>query len=224
MGFPLFRRLKLRQTMYSSRLKRLRIVKYRPCLLLPLLVLGACAAPYDPLEDYEEVDSVTNLSAPAAEPGNFAPENRGQVERGKYMIELLGCGACHTEGALTGYPDTEQSLAGSTTGIAYTNPLEHKNPGVVYPSNITPDVETGIGGLSDRQIVNAIRAGADQHAGRRITVMPWQGYARMTVEDVDAIVAYLRSIKPIHNKVPAAVPPGTKARYPYVHFGVYQSR
>lgn len=199
-------------------------MKYRTCWLLPLLALGACAAPYDPLEDYEEVDAVTNLNAPPVEPGTFAPQNRGQVERGKYMVELLGCGACHTDGALTGYPDTEQPLAGSTTGIAYTNPLEHKNPGVVYPSNITPDVETGIGGLTDRQIVNAIRAGAGQHAGRRITVMPWQGYARMTVEDVDAIVAYLRSIKPVQNKVPAAVPPGTKASYPYVHFGVYQSR
>ena len=196
----------------------------RQLLLLWLLALGACAAPYDPLEDYEAVDSITDVDAPAAEPGTFAPENRGQVERGKYMVELLGCGACHTQGALTGYPDPEQPLAGSNIGIAYTNPLEHRNPGVVYPSNITPDVETGIGGLSDQQIINAIRAGADQHAGRRITVMPWQGYARMTVDDVNAIVAYLRSIKPVRNEVPPTVPPGSKARHPYVHFGVYQSR
>ena len=199
-------------------------MKYSPYLLLPLLALGACAAPYDPLQDYAEVDAVTDLNAPPAQPGNFAPEHRGQVERGKYMVELLGCGACHTDGALTGSPDTEKPLAGSSTGIAYTNPLEHRYPGVVYPSNITPDVETGIGGLSDQEIVNAIRAGVGRHAGKRITVMPWQGYARMTVEDVKAMVAYLRSIKPIHNKVPAAVPPGTRAKHPYVHFGVYQSR
>ena len=196
----------------------------RPTLLLPLLVLGACAAPYDPLEDYEPVDAMTDVDAAEIQPGSFAPENRGQVERGKYMVELLGCGACHTDGALTGNPDLQRPLAGSTTGIAYTNPLEHKYPGIVYPSNITPDAETGIGRLSDQQIVNAIRAGADQHAGRRITVMPWQGYARMTVEDVNAIVAYLRSIKPVRYKVPATVPPGSKAQYPYVHFGVYQSR
>lgn len=192
--------------------------------LLPLLILVACAAPYDPLEDYEELDAVTNLDAPASQPGTYAPEHRGQVERGKYMVELLGCGACHTDGALVGNPDLDRPLAGSKTGIAFTNPLEHSNPGVVYPSNLTPDVETGIGELSDQQIANAIRAGVGRHAGKRITVMPWQGYTRMTVDDVDAIVAYLRSIKPIANKVPAMVPPGTKARYPYVHFGVYQSR
>ena len=193
-------------------------------LLLSLLALGACAAPYDPLEDYEAVDAVTDVEAAEIQPGTFAPENRGQVERGKYMVELLGCGACHTNGALTGNPDLERRLAGSTTGIAYTNPLEHEYPGVVYPSNLTPDVETGIGSLSDQQIANAIRAGVNRHAGRRITVMPWQGYARMTVDDVVAIVAYLRSIEPIRSVVPSAVPPGSKARYPYVHFGVYQSR
>ena len=199
-------------------------MKIRLFSLLPLLVFAACAAPYDPLEDYEELDAVTNLDAPAVQPGTYAPENRGQVERGKYMVELLGCGACHTDGALTGSPNFDQSLAGSATGIAFTNPLEHSNPGVVFPSNLTPDVETGIGGLSDQQIANAIRAGVGKHAGRRITVMPWQGYTRMTAEDVDGIVAYLRSIKPIRNEVPEMVPPGTKTRHPYVHFGVYQSR
>jgi hypothetical protein len=54
--------------------------------------------------------------------------------------------------------------------------------------------------------------------------MPWQGYAKMTDDDVDAIVAYLKSIKPIDNKVPAPVEPGQKARYPFVYFGVYRSR
>ncbi len=54
--------------------------------------------------------------------------------------------------------------------------------------------------------------------------MPWQGYARMTEEDVNAIVSYLRSIKPIRHRVPASIPPGTRATAPYVHFGVYRSR
>ena len=197
---------------------------YRRFSLLPLIALGACATPYDPLQEYEVVDATTILDAPEAEPGTYAPENRGQVKHGEYLVELLGCGSCHTEGALRGSPDAERSLAGSRTGIAFTNPLEHRHPGVVYPSNITPDVDTGIGELTDLQIAKAVRAGVGKHAGRRITVMPWQGYARMTEEDVNAIVAYLRSIKPIKYEVPDMVPPGTRARYPYVHFGVYQSR
>lgn len=199
-------------------------MQYRGFPLLSLLVLCACATPYDPLEDYEEVDAMTNVDAPEPQPGTFAPENRYQVERGEYLVELLGCGACHTGGALHGNPDMERPLAGSRIGIAYTNPLEHGYPGVVYPSNITPDEETGIGSLSDLQIANAIRAGIGRHAGRRITVMPWQGYAKLTEEDLTAIVSYLRSVKPIRHQVPDSVPPGTKATNPYVHFGVYQSR
>ena len=54
--------------------------------------------------------------------------------------------------------------------------------------------------------------------------MPWQGYAKMTSEDVDAIVAYLRSIKPVEHKVPGEVLPGERAREPYVYFGTYRSR
>ncbi len=54
--------------------------------------------------------------------------------------------------------------------------------------------------------------------------MPWQGYSRMSEEDIAALVSYLRSVKPIRNKVPDAVLPGTRAPSPYVHFGVYRKR
>jgi mono/diheme cytochrome c family protein len=191
---------------------------------LPLLSLCACAAPWDPLENYDDLAATTILDAPAPQPGSYAPASRGQVERGEYLVELLGCGACHTDGALTGSPNSERPLAGSRTGIAYTNPLEHRYPGVVYPSNITPDTRTGIGDRSDREITEAIRAGIGRHGGRRIVVMPWQGYARLSDEDSAAIVAYLRSITPMEYRVPDAVPPGTQAPAPYVHFGVYRAR
>jgi len=195
-------------------------------LLVPLLFLVGCAAesPYNPLTDYEEVDSTTILDAPSPVPGNFAPENRYQVERGEYLIELLGCGACHTEGALEGAPQMDLALAGSSTGIAWSNPLGDRYPAVVYPPNITPDKETGIGDWSDSQIEKAVRAGIGRHTGRRITVMPWQGYAKISNEDVGAIVAYLRSVKPVRNDVPDEVAPGTRAENPFVYFGVYRSR
>ena len=146
------------------------------------------------------------------------------IDRGENLVELLGCGACHTNGTFDGAPDLSRPLAGSETGIAWTSPLENEFPGVVYPPNITPDEKTGIGRWSDKQIADAIRAGIGRHGSRRIATMPWQGYAKMTDDDVDAIVAYLKSIKPIDNKVPAPVEPGQKARYPFVYFGVYRSR
>jgi hypothetical protein len=188
------------------------------------LFLVACttSAYYDPLVDYEQVNASTILDAPT--PVEIAPENRGPVTRGEYLVELLGCGACHTDGALIGEPKMGKGLAGSGIGIAYTNPLENRYPGVVYPPNITPDDETGIGRWSDQQIIEAIRAGLGRHGNRRILVMPWQGYATISNDDAFAIVGYLRNIEPISNRVPDDVPIGTMAGMPFVHFGVYRSR
>jgi len=202
----------------------------RGIVLIAYATLSGCAADsvseaqQDALADYEEVDATTILDAPSPTPGTFAPENLYQVKRGEYLVELLGCGACHTDGALEGIPDFDKSLAGSTIGIAYNNPMNVEKPGVLYPPNITPDEETGIGAWSDIQINRAIRAGLGQHAGRRIAVMPWQGYAKLTDEDVESIVAYLRSIKPIRHKVPDEVRPGETAEYPFVYFGVFRNR
>ncbi len=200
---------------------------YRLVFFVPLILI-ACATEsepqYDPLQDYEELDATTILDAPSAVAGNFAPEHLYQVKRGEYLVELLGCGACHTDGALEGAPQMDRALAGSGIGIAYSNPLGTDHPGIVFPPNITPDEETGIGLWSDQQIERAIRVGLGRHAGRRIAVMPWQGYTKMTEEDVTAMVSYLRSIAPVRHQVPADVAPGEKTKHPYIHFGVYRSR
>ena len=189
------------------------------------LVAGcASEAPYDPLDDYEELDNVTAIDAPGPEAGRYSPTDRDMIDRGEYLVELLACGSCHTDGAFDGVPDLTRPLAGSNTGIAWTSPLQSARPGVVYPPNITPDEETGIGRWSDTQVANAVRAGVGQHGSRRIVTMPWQGYAKMTDDDVDAIVMYLRSIRPIKHKVPDPVEVGEKAHKPFVYFGVYRSR
>ena len=204
---------------------RVRFPSPAPLFWLFFFILG-CAAetPYDPLREYEELDSTSIVDAPGPEAGRYAAIQRDAIDRGENLVELLGCGACHTNGTFDGAPDLSRPLAGSETGIAWTSPLENEFPGVVYPPNITPDEKTGIGRWSDKQIADAIRAGIGRHGSRRIATMPWQGYAKMTDDDVDAIVAYLKSIKPIDNKVPAPVEPGQKARYPFVYFGVYRSR
>lgn len=194
-------------------------------LIIATTVLVACAADTSPdlLQGTEEVNASKVIDAPNAIAGSYAPENRLQVERGEYLVELLGCGSCHTNGALIGEPDIERLLAGSRTGIAYTSPLDNKRPGVVYPANITPENDTGIGAWSDRQIADAITAGIGRHGKRRIVTMPWQGYARMSDDDTDAIVRYLRSIKPVRHEVPNAVEPGNRSIQPFVYFGVYRS-
>lgn len=194
--------------------------------LVPIVFLLSCAANSDvgPLDDYQEVPATTILDAPSPQAGQSAPEYREQARHGEYLVELLGCGTCHTDGALVGAPDLDKALAGSRTGIAWSNPLGDKFPAIVYPPNITPDIETGIGARSDQQIADAVRAGVGRHGNRRMTVMPWQGYAKISEEDIAAITAYLRSIEPVSHKVPDEVAPGQEATAPFVYFGVYQSR
>lgn len=186
------------------------------------LSLGACESTYNPLEDYEQQYPTTQLAAPAARVNPTFPP--ATVERGRYLVGLLGCGSCHTEGALVGRPDMSRLLAGSNTGIAYSNPLAEPNPGIVYPANLTPDVETGIGSWSVEEIVAMIVGGVDKHSGQTLPVMPWPAYAGMHAEDAEAIAAYLLSLPPVRHEVPANVLPGRRATAPYVHFGVYQSR
>ncbi len=189
-----------------------------------LFLLVACAAEefYDPLQDYEEVLAITILDAPT--PREVAPENQAAVARGEYLVELLGCGSCHTDGALIGEPDMGKSLAGSRIGIAYTNPLKNLNPGVVFAPNLTPDRDTGIGRWTDAEIQSAVRTGLGRHGPNRILVMPWQGYAQITDDDAWAIVAYLRSLEPVENQVPVNVPVGQETGDLYVHFGVYRRK
>jgi mono/diheme cytochrome c family protein len=191
-----------------------------------LCVLTSCVTDpgIGPLADYEEVDASTIIDAPSPRPGQSAPRNLYVAERGEYRVELLGCGACHPDGALIGEANPDKALAGSRIGIAWSNPLGDKYPGVVYPPNITPDLETGIGKWSDPQIADAIRAGIGRHGSRRISTMPWPGYAKIYDEDIAAITAYLRSIEPVVHRVPDEVAPGQPASEPFVYFGVYRSR
>jgi mono/diheme cytochrome c family protein len=192
--------------------------------LAPVLLLAACAADdaYNPLDDYDAVEAMTVLDAPT--PTGVPPENQAAVTRGEYLVELLGCGVCHTGGALVGEPDMNMSLAGSSIGIAYTSPFEDPNPGVVFAPNLTPDRDTGIGRWTDDEIMDAVRTGLGRHGPNRILVMPWQGYARISDDDAWAIVAYLRSLEPIENMVPVNVPAGRSTTETYVHFGVYRSK
>ena len=191
------------------------------CVLL-LAGVVACSA-QNPLDGYEALTPATVMEAPDTDPA-AAGHDPEAAARGKYLVELLGCGACHTDGALVGQPRPDRRLAGSQIGIAYSNPLEYKDPGVVFPSNLTPDPETGIGKLSDEQVIGAIREGLDSHGLQRLPVMPWPAYAKISDEDIAAILIYMRTLTSVRHEVPQNVAPGNKSDSLYVHFGVYRSR
>lgn len=195
-----------------------------------MLTVAACQvateeAPqaWNPLDDFEVLDPASIFATPEPSPENSAYSTE-QLSRGRYLVGLLGCGSCHTDGALVGDPDPGRLLAGSSTGIAYTNPLQDSNPGVVYPANLTPDLETGLGSWTMERLITMIRVGTTEHSASSLPVMPWPAYASITREDALSIAAYLKSLPPVRHAVPANVNRGQPAPAPYVHFGVYQSR
>ena len=132
-----------------------------------------------------------------------------QVTRGRYLVELAGCGHCHTPGHFRGNEDHSRELAGSDVGF------EVPAAGTFVGPNLTPDRRTGLGSWSDQQIIVAIRGGVRPDGRLLSPVMPWQNFARLSDEDVTAIVAYLRALKPVTNKVPgpyaAGKEPGVSA-------------
>ena len=82
--------------------------------------------------------------------------------------------------------------------------------GISYPFNLTPDENTGIGSWSEQTFVQAIKTGRHMGVSRPILPpMPWHFYRNLTEEDLGSIYAYLRTIPPVHNRVPLPVPPET---------------
>ena len=176
---------------------------------------------YNPLDDFEQLDPTTIFAMPEPLPSpNYSPE---QLQRGRYMVGLLGCGSCHTDGALVGNVNQSRLLAGSHTGIAYSSPFIDDFPGIVYPPNLTPDLETGLGSWTMDRLVQMIRVGTADHSSRSLPVMPWPAFVNITEEDAFAIAAYLKSLTPVRHQVPSNVSRGQRSIAPYVHFGVYQS-
>ncbi|MBX3707761.1 MAG: cytochrome c [Pseudomonadales bacterium] len=158
-------------------------------------------------------------SAPAAEPR----PTRAAVERGEYLVNLLGCARCHTEGYLTGQTPSGPALAGSRIGIAwsaYTGPDE--TPGLAFSPNLTPDPDTGLGRWSQEDIVRAMRTGVSRDGHQNLPVMPSANYAALKREDLRAIAAYLKSLAPVARVIPARTAPGAPVEFPYVRFGVYR--
>jgi mono/diheme cytochrome c family protein len=189
-------------------------------------IVTGCSALAFPLEHYQAVYTKATLETPAPDPdklSRLSQRDVAQVTHGRYLAEIAGCAGCHTDGALVGEPNPGLQLAGSRLGIAYTDPLRGTPPGVAYPSNLTPDPKTGLGNWTDAQIAAAIRAGDSGSGPGHLAVMTWPLYQHMTDDDVDAIVAYLRTLPPTEHEVPRRVLPGTKATTSYIYFGVFRS-
>src|SRR6202171_3361601 len=110
-----------------------------------------------------------------------------QIEKGRYLTAVADCFACHT------MPNAGKPFAGA-------RPIETPF-GAITASNITPDVDTGIGAWSDEQFDDAVRKGVRPDGSRLYPAMPYPAYTKMKRDDVLAIRAYLATVEPVHQPV-----------------------
>lgn len=151
------------------------------------------------------------------------------VKRGEYLVTTMGCNDCHSpkqmgvngpeiipELLLSGYPADRPVMKFDTTwtnkgfAIFYPDLTAGAGPwGVSFAANLTPDV-TGIGTWTEEQFKKALTEGKFKGLdGTRMLLppMPWFNLTQLTDHDTKAIFAYLKSIPPVRNVVPAPIPP-----------------
>ena len=129
------------------------------------------------------------------------------VKRGDYLVNgILTCGNCHTPKGPTG-DIMEKAFSG---GLSWDEP-----PFKVTAPNITQDKETGIGSWTDSQIKTAMRKGVRPNGTPLAMIMPSDFYEIMTERDLDAVVAYLRTLKPIKNTVPDPIYKMQQVHHPF---------
>ncbi|WP_269245807.1 c-type cytochrome [Rhizobium sp. AG207R] len=126
-----------------------------------------------------------SLPEVAASPSQ--PQGADLVARGKHLTIAADCEACHTT------PGGKPFVG----GLAFKLPF-----GTIYSPNITPDQKTGIGDWTDAEFVRAVRSGVGKHGEDLYPAFPYTSYALLSTDDILAIRAYLKTLKPIEYTPP----------------------
>jgi len=142
------------------------------------------------------------------------------VERGKYLVGITGCHDCHSPKLEGMKPDPARILSGrpSTTKVPSKGDGEvHASEdltawtggwGQSVASNLTPDPATGLGmRYSEAKFIQTMRTGKKPEGVQLLPPMPVDVYVNMKDDDLKAIYAYLKTIKPIRNAVRAGLAP-----------------
>jgi mono/diheme cytochrome c family protein len=159
-----------------------------------------------------------------ARPALAIDPSRRLVERGRMLATLGGCNDCHTplefepslgllmperdrvlSGHPEGAPDPAGVLASPDQAVVGATSTSFRVPfGTVYAANLTPDRETGLGAWNEALFIQTLRKGRHLGAGRPVLPpMPWVGIRQLSDADLKALFAYLQSLEPVYNRVPA---------------------
>jgi hypothetical protein len=162
------------------------------------LSAGACKKDEDNKAAAQKPDQPADNPAdkpadnPADKPEEKPAADPKLIERGAYLSNMMGCPLCHTPMGPQG-PDMSKAFAG---GLEIPEEF-----GTWRSPNITQDKETGIGGWTDEQIIAAIREGKRPDGENLFPVMPYLMYNVLSDDDAKAMVAFLRTIPAVSNKV-----------------------
>ena len=198
------------------------------------LTLAACGAAVIALSGCTRPAEApgTNAVPSATAPATTAASGQSQIDRGHMLVIGGGCHDCHTPkkiGPNGPEADMDRMLSGHPQDDKVDAPFKQdpKNPyvvhinghltawsgawGVSYAANLTPDQNTGLGIWTEKMFVDALQKGKHMGTARPILPpMPWNWYGMLPEEDLKAIFAYLKSIKPIANRVPVPLGPDGK--------------
>lgn len=125
-----------------------------------------------------------------------------RIERGGYLANNVAmCIDCHSTRDFTIFggplvPGTE-----GKGGEKFSKELGF--PGDFYASNITP---AALGSWTDGELFRAITTGVSKDGHALFPVMPYLNIGQLDKEDVYAIIAYIRTLKPIENTIPKSEP------------------
>jgi len=126
-----------------------------------------------------------------------APDLSDPVKRGRFLVNLIGCADCHS-------PVDKHHVA--LAGLEFSGGQVLGAPwGTVASANITPDA-SGISYYDQAMFIKAMRTGT-VGARQLSKTMPWPALRNLTDEDLAAIFAYLKTLKPISHRVDNSQPP-----------------
>ena len=122
-----------------------------------------------------------------------------QVKHGWYLVRIAQCNDCHTPSDVKGNARTDMMFGG---GARMKGPW-----GDVVTPNITPD-PSGISHYDEMMFIKTIRTGRASGGVRQLNpLMPYSYFKNMTDDDLKAIFAYLRTVKPVRHHVDNSEPP-----------------
>ncbi|WLA86250.1 c-type cytochrome [Bradyrhizobium elkanii] len=136
----------------------------------------------DPIYKVPQVENVP----PGGENAFAEPMMSDKVQKGFYLVTIAHCMACHTP---IGPRGREYKSSLGAGGVKFSGPW-----GISVSRNITQNKTNGIGTWSDDEIKRAITEGVSRDGSRLGRPMGYHYYARISPDDLDAIVAYLRTV------------------------------